>query len=364
MEGKNMRVLFDYQIFVQQEYGGVSRYYIELKKELEKYRDFKIDIKVLFPRNVYLRQEQNKRIYALKNQYLRLGIEIVNKIFNMILCLVNRYDIVHITWNSRYLNRLCKKKLIVTIHDMIHELYMKEDKVEIRNKRRAIEDATLILAVSNSTKRDILKIYPYIDEKKIRIIYHGTNHLPIAEAPVGIEIPEKYLLYVGKKEGYKNGLFFINCIDDLLALKNDLYFIFIGGGDWNEEERAVINKYSDRVIQMQVSDAELAYMYQNALAFVYPSLYEGFGLPILEAYDNNCPVVCSNTSSLPEVGGDAALYFDPTDKKEMIAQIMKVINDPFLKKEMIKKGLERTKIFAWENTAKEIYAAYKSVADR
>ena len=154
----------------------------------------------------------------------------------------------------------------------------------------------------------------------------------------------------------------MTCIEKILVNNQDLCFIFVGGGSWSEEEQVIVDKFGDRVLQLQVSDAELAYLYQNAIAFVYPSLYEGFGLPILEAFDNQCPVICSNTSSLPEVGGDAALYFAPTAEKELIDQIMKIINKPDLRNAMIKKGVERTKLFTWENTAKEIYEIYKTLS--
>ncbi len=354
-----MKVLFDYQIFTQQEYGGVSRYYIELKQELGKNKDCFIDIKVLFPKNKYLEKKLHRRTFPLKNKYWNLFVEIINKVYDLLLCIFHKYDIVHLTWNARYLNNVCKGKLVVTIHDMIHELFMKNATIEIRNKKRAIEDSTLIITISHSTKKDILNIYPYIDENKIKVVYSGTTHLPKAKKPTSIIIPDNYLLYVGKRENYKNGYFYMNCIDELLMKKDDLYFIFVGGEIWNKEESELVKKHADRVIQLQVTDAELAYLYQNAIAFVYPSLYEGFGLPILEAFDNHCPVICSNTSSLPEVGGDAALYFEPTEKKELIDQIMKIINNPDLRNEMIKRGVERTKLFTWENTAKEIYEIYK-----
>lgn len=357
-----MNILFDYQIFAQQEYGGVSRYYIELKQELEKNKDCFIDIKVLFPQNKYLEKELHRRTFTSKNKYWNLFVELINKVYDLILCIFHKYDIVHLTWNARYLNDVCKGKLVVTIHDMIHELFMKNATIEIRNKKRAIEDSTLIVADSYSTKNDILSIYPYVDEEKIKVVYLGTNHLPLPKKPIGISLPKNYLLYVGKRDGYKNALFYMTCIEKILVNNHNLYFIFAGGGSWSKEEQDFVDKFGDRILQLQVSDAELAYLYQNAIAFVYPSLYEGFGLPILEAFDNQCPVICSNTSSLPEVGGDAALYFAPTAEKELIDQIMKIINNPDLRNEMIKKGVERTKLFTWENTAKEIYEIYKTLS--
>lgn len=357
-----MKILFDYQIFAQQEYGGVSRYYIELKQQLEKNKDCFVDIKVLFPKNKYLAKELHRRIFPSKNKYWNLFVELINKVYNLTFCVINKYDIVHLTWNARYLNSFCKGKLVVTIHDMIHELLIKDATIEIRNKKKAIEDSSLILTISNSTKKDILNIYPYIDENKIKVVYLGTTHLPEAQKPASIIMPDNYLLYVGKRGSYKNGYIYMSCIDELLMKKDDLYFIFVGGEIWNEAEKRLIEKHADRIIQLHVSDEELSYLYQNAIAFVYPSLYEGFGLPILEAFDNNCPVICSNTSSLPEVGGDAALYFEPTQKKELIDQIMRVINDLDLRNEMIKKGVERTKYFTWENTAKEIYEIYKAIS--
>lgn len=358
-----MKVLFDYQIFTSQEYGGVSRYYMELKNELEKINGIQIDIKPLFPRNRYFQKKYHRKIYISKNKNWILFTEILNKMYNFLLCLINRYDVVHITWNARYLNRLCKSKLIVTVHDMIHELYMEDAVIEIRNKKRAIEDSAIIVADSYSTKNDILRLYPYIDEKKIKVVYLGTNHLPAAQKPSSVLLPAKYILYVGRREGYKNGMFYIKSIPRLLQMEPDLHFVFVGGERWNSSEEKLVDQYRDRIVQLQVSDAELAYIYQNAAAFVYPSLYEGFGLPVLEAFDNKCPVICSDTSSLPEVGGKAALYFDPLDMEDMIKQVMKVLDSEELQSEMIKKGQERVKTFTWEKSAQEICDIYRSLKE-
>lgn len=229
---------------------------------------------------------------------------------------------------------------------MCQEIYEHDElKHEIALKKAHILKSDLIIAVSENTKNDILHFYPVVDPEKIKVIY---------EAPVKIDnvkeisgLPDKYILYVGQREKYKNFLFFIDSICDLLKEDKDLYVVCLGP-ECSENENNTFEKLgiSNKVKFFKINDEELNFAYQNARCMVYPSLYEGFGLPVLEAMQNGCPCVISNTSSLPEVGGNAAMYFDPTNKIDINEKVNKMLNDKSLNIKYSKMGLERVKDFS------------------
>jgi glycosyltransferase involved in cell wall biosynthesis len=137
--------------------------------------------------------------------------------------------------------------------------------------------------------------------------------------------------------------------------------ICAGGGNFTVQERKDINRLqlSDKIIQMDIDDNMLPYLYSKAQAFVFPSLYEGFGIPVLEAFACGCPVLLSNRSSLPEVGGDAARYFDPESVPSLVERLAEVIEDKAIADDMKTKGINRSKLFSWENTALKTIEAYK-----
>lgn len=360
-----MKVLFDYQIFIQQRFGGVSRYHIELAKELGKIKNCKVDIPVIGNINHYLAETGEYPELSYSNTWVRRSEVFKNRIFTILKILGGSYDIVHPTWYAPYINRVSKGKLVVTIHDMVQELYAKEQVKNILSKKLAIYQSDAIIAISKNTKKDILKIYPDVNPDKIRVIYHGTNHLPNPCKPNSSEVPKKYLLFVGKRSGYKNVKVVFDAFSEVIKSNsyNDLRLVLVGGGKLDKNEYSYLKflHIEKHVIQMDVSDAELAYLYDSAIAFIYPSKYEGFGFPILEAFDNCCPVISSNTSSLPEVGGNAALYFDPNCMDQLKEQIFKLLNNVQLRTELIQQGTERVKFFTWERTALETYELYNDL---
>lgn len=356
-----MRVLFDYQIMKEQKYGGVSRYFAELISEMGK-NNCRCFIPVLFSKNFYLHKLLGRKIYTYHSFVMNAFSAVINILYTFVLYVFIKPDVVHLTWNNPYMNWLCREKLVCTIHDMIHEYYMPELKKDIYFKKRAIYDSRAIIAISENTKQDILNFYPDIDETKIYVIHHGTNHLP---APIPVHEVEdmKYIIFVGRRNGYKNAQFFLSEVTELLKNDSELCVFFAGGGYFSKEEEDLIKvlDIERQVIQRDVNDGELAFLYKNARCFVFPSLYEGFGFPILEAFDNLCPVVCSNTSSFPEVAGNAALYFSPFDGEELRSNLQMAIYDDEIRKKMIEKGSKRLQDFTWEKTAKKTLGVYKNV---
>lgn len=358
-----MRILFDFQIFNFQCFGGVSRYHIELKNELEKVGDVKVDIPILLNRNEYLAKLNNRRSFSTKHGTINRGIVFLNKILTIIATKSRKYEIIHPTWYTPYMNFSKYGKYVITIHDMIHELYPDGQEEQIAFKKQAIYESDLIIAISENTKRDIKRFYPDIPESKIKVVYHGTNHLPEPIKPQKLNIPDRYILFVGGREKYKNGFWLLESTAELLKNDKSLNLLYVGSNRLETDyiDFAIAHGIQNQVIQYNASDAELAYLYNHAICFVYPSSYEGFGFPILEAFDNGCPVVCSDNSSLPEVAGDAALFFEDKNKEELLEKIEEFISDKELREQYIKRGKERVKEFTWKKASLQTYEAYRQI---
>ncbi|MBI3384773.1 glycosyltransferase family 4 protein [Candidatus Gottesmanbacteria bacterium] len=230
-----------------------------------------------------------------------------------------------------------------------------------------------IFTISQASKDDIINLYQ-LPENKIAVTYPGIKELKnlrIKELSMNkvlekYGINHNYILFVGTVQPRKNIVKLIEAFSKITD--KDLELVIIGRSGWMYEEiYAAPKKFGvEQKVKFldSVSDEELPYFYKNAACFVLPSLYEGFGMPILEAMQNGCPVVTSNVSSMPEAGGNAALYVDPSNVGDILNKIKMVISDPKLQKEMIKKGYEQVKKFSWEKTARETLKVLEQVAGK
>jgi glycosyltransferase involved in cell wall biosynthesis len=248
---------------------------------------------------------------------------------------------------------------------MIHERYEEIRTIEKKisdHKRLLAKKASKIIAISENTKQDIIRYFDE-EEKKIEVVYLGNSIIPKSLPKNNISAPEKYLLYVGIRSFYKNFNPFLSSIVSSLKKDEELYLICAGGGEFTNNEISLFQKFGIRqkVIHHPVSDDLLGHLYRNARVFVFPSLYEGFGIPVLEAFACGCPAVLSDSSSLPEIAKDAALYFDPHDENSIRGTVEKVLYDETVRKELIAKGYERAKVFSWEKTARETKKIYESL---
>jgi len=250
---------------------------------------------------------------------------------------------------------------VFTVHDMTYELlphYFPRDNFYIRRfiaeKRRCLERATALIAVSENTARDIITCYPHIDAKKIITIHHGVDNIFFANNTELKNIDQKpYFLYVGSRSLYKNFLRLLIAFGESgLARSFDLHVISPVGTDFSPQEKEYINKYhlqGSIHLRTAVNDDNLRASYQAAVALVYPSEYEGFGFPILEAMASGTLVATASTSSLPEVGGDVAFYFDPHSPESIadcLCQIGRLSLE--LRHQRIIQGVKRAKMFTWE----------------
>lgn len=371
-----MKVLYDNIIFITQNYGGVPRYFFELMNYYKKNHSLDFRFPIAYSENEYLKDtdiapwiKKIKQSGILKIGEIRKNLRRLNQFLVRKNIKFQKYDIFHPTfYDGYYLDMIGDKKFIITIHDMIQEIFpndfINDPSQAAKYKKMCAYRADKIIAVSQNTKNDIIRFYPDIDPGKIEVIYHGNpfDRFNNSKKP-DIDVPEKYIFYVGNRNIYKNFNFFAKSIAPLLQEDKNIKLMIAGSCPITEDETYILNALNikDSVIYHRAKDEELLYLYQNALCFVFPSLYEGFGFPILEAFGAKCPVIASNRSSLPEVGADACQYFDPENQDSILYTVKKVIYDESLRQSMVEKGIQRAKDFSWEKTALQTKKVYEKV---
>jgi glycosyltransferase involved in cell wall biosynthesis len=359
-----MKILYDDQIFSMMTHGGVSRYHYELMKQLN-ILDIDTELSVFFSNNYYLRNKDVSSHYSS----LPFNLKIFNKTFPK----YNRrfsikkikdhsFDIFHPTSYSDYFfDALQKKPFVITVHDMITEIYEKNNSINLI-KKELITKADKIIAVSKHTKNDILN-FTSIEEDKIDVIYHGSSFAPancIDNNKIG---NRPYFLYVGGRQNYKNFDFLLKTFS-VFSLKYDDVLLLCTGSDFSKKEKGKISELSlnNKVKSVTAkNDIEMSQLYSQAIALIFPSLYEGFGMPILEAFSCKCPVLLSDSSCFPEIALNAGLYFDPTDIDSLFEKMSMIFEDEVLRRDLIKKGIQRSTCFSWSDTAKNTLQTYNSV---
>ncbi len=353
-----MKILYDHQTFYQK-IGGVSRYFTELLIELRK-NQCEIFLSCYFSNNLYVNKVKRvKAILPILNSHkLRMMMQTVNKILTIRLIRKNNFDIFHATQYSPYFIKYVNRKTVITIHDMISEIY-NNNSLNSKNKSIVIPIADAIVAISQNTKNDILKFYPTINPNKIVVIHHGVRHLHYKSLT---NYYGNYILFVGQRDGYKNFSIFFEAIKNILQNDKSINLVCTGSKFSDLELRKI--KEADITLQcfsISASNEELHSLYKYAKVFVFPSLYEGFGLPILEAFSNGCPVCLSNTSCFPEIAQDAALYFDPLSASDIKKCVESVVYSENISNDLVIRGYERVKHFSWEKSAQLHFELYKSL---
>lgn len=378
-----MKILYDHQAFDLQRYGGVSNSFAQLISHLPKEVEYSIAIKE--NDNVHINENFpdhfppksmgikdfiiNKPFRGqakLYNIYSRLFPSKTskgrNRLYSIETLKDGEYDIFHPTYFDNYfLKYLNGKPFVLTVHDMIPELlYSKKDKQAVE-KANLVKKAAHIVAVSENTKKELMDILN-VPESKISVIYHGSPgivsvyHKPIVDKP--------YLLYVGSREGYKCFMPMLKCLLPFLYNHLDINVV-CSGPNFSYTERRFFKTYGiqSRVIHVNGDDEIIMNLYSHALCFIYPSIQEGFGIPILEAYKADCPVLLNNKSCFPEIARDAALYFDLTENSSDLVQVMESflsMSDNF-KADLLRRQRERLEFFSWEKSSRQLCEVYKSL---
>lgn len=369
-----MKVVYDYQAFSWAKYSGISRYIYEIASRIAGNNKFEIEILAGLYANDYLKHCKPGLVKGWK-------IPLIPKLAkptNLINCILSKYwlkksdfSILHETYYSA--NNIAPegRTVVLTVYDMIHEKmghYLPEKSRDFAKvKKAAIMRADHIICISDNTKKDLLDIYD-LDPKIISTTHLGSS----------LSIPHKsekkmakrfinspYILYVGERKlKYKNFTNLLIAYATCKQLRQGLKLVCVGMHSFSQDETNEIRKLNlkaDQVIHVSAGDELLSNLYTHATALVYPSLYEGFGIPLLEAMSFGCPVICSNTSSIPEVVGSAGQYFDPHNIDNIVDSIAKVIFSTELSNELIKLGKERAKLFSWEACANKTQSIYESL---
>lgn len=368
-----MKIAYDAQIFFEQTYGGASRYICELATHISELKDFKVSITAPMHINAYLDHLPPQIVSGFRlpgTDHLALSARGIGMCFGDIMLRSISPDIIHETYYFPYRLGPHRARRVLTIHDMIHEKFSADfastDRTA-RFKQMAAKRADHIICVSDSTRRDVIELMD-ISSDKISVIYHGfgIKHkaVPIS-ANIEQHFDKPFILYVGNRGRYKNFSGLLKAYGTSTELKKHCRLICFGAGQFSADELETIKMYGlngGHVIQIGGDDNVLAALYKSALTLVYPSLYEGFGFPPLEAMYFDCPVVCSDTSSIPEVIGDAGEYFDPNNFDSIRSKIELVVNSVSLRNELIEKGRERINNFSWEQCANETADVYRKLS--
>jgi len=371
-----LKILFDTQIFNNQKFGGISRYFTEIITGI-KLKGHQAIPKKIFADNLPLRQNALSKLDLFtQTRYFRGKARINNLIEkyqeNDIASKVKggNYDIFHPTYyDPRFLDYKPKNKpFVLTVHDMIHELQLDNlfgcEHKETTGKKILIPEADHIIAVSQSTKQDILTLFPSVPEDKITVIHHGNPLENIQPAATNTFNPD-YFLYVGMRNSYKNFNWLIKAISGYL-IENELHLICAGGYPFSAEELKLIEllKLKGKIHFAGIEcDSDLCALYKNAKCLIIPSLYEGFGMPILEAFSCDCPVLANASSSLPEIAGPAAIYFDAKEQ-DTILRGLDEIQQKDIRDRKLTAGKDQLKKFSWEKSVDQHIEVYRRLLNK
>lgn len=364
-----MKIAFDYQTFTNQSYGGISRYYTYLASNLARNNDIKVIAGI--HKNNYLSELPRRLVSGFK--VLRYPPK-TGKLFQLCNHLTTESllpffspDIIHETYYSSLPVLKSKALRVASVYDMIHEIFPKNfgsgDHTSLL-KRATFARVDHIISISNSTKNDLVRLFD-IDESKISVVHLGVDASSFRlSGSEGALIEGNYILYVGSRFGYKNFSGLIKAYSTSAALKREFKVVAFGGGAFSKNEMSSFSELGldeKNVKQIDGTDEMLKKLYSNASVFVYPSVYEGFGLPPLEAMASGCPVVSSNTSSMPEVVNDAGIYFDPENHESIRNAVESVVFSKSKRDEIVAKGFDNVKLFTWDNCASNTLSVYKKL---
>jgi glycosyltransferase involved in cell wall biosynthesis len=363
-----MKILYDGQIYAAQTAGGINRYFGNLIDRLPQdihptltapYRKNKLH----YPSNpnLSLKEYRGFRPHRLSHPVRQRYFQWIGD--------RTPHDILHPTYYNRLTNQPFSQishPLVITVYDMIHEIFaeaIEPSGVTIREKKDAIESADALLCISESTKTDLIKYFPSV-ESKITVTYLASEFsgdLAYGDEPIP---SQPYFLFVGSRaKAYKNFDTLLIAFSKAASVNPDICLCVVGS-HFDAEEQAQIEELNltDRIQHyLYADDNHLAKLYRCSIAFVYPSLYEGFGIPPLEAMACGTVVVASNSSSIPEVVGDAGILFEPKAAKDLADILLHLLDSPSVRDRLIAKGHQRRQEFSWDKTATQTVDVYRSL---
>ncbi|MEI7437332.1 MAG: glycosyltransferase family 1 protein [bacterium] len=363
-----MRVLYDYQAFGAQRAGGVSRYFVELLREWR--RSGTVNPELIVPLSVNCHLADARTELGAIGHGLQLpsawrpgpALALVNRVLFAAATLGRGWDLYHPTYYNDLWPAPRARRRVVTVFDMTHErfphLFAAHDPTATR-KRLAIQAAHGIICISETTRRDLVEITGVAAENTT-VIPLATHIGEVRAAP--FSHPRPFWLFVGARGGYKKFSVLIEALAGMPAL-NETDVICFGGGRFTEVEHRLLAAHAltARVRWVAGDDALLRGAYDHALALVYPSCYEGFGLPPLEAMTLGCPVVATNSSSLPEVVGKGGILIPPDQLPALSDALVSLAQNSALRSALVTAGLKQATRFSWKNCAAQTAAYYRRV---
>jgi glycosyltransferase involved in cell wall biosynthesis len=367
-----VRIAVDHQVTSLQDAGGMSRYHYELARHLRGREGISLDLLFGGQSSVLPFAELQGAGVRVESWKSRLGPGYPRYAMNAlwtaaIAPLRGRYDLYHASY-QRWEPAIRHRALVATHHDATQERFPRlfPNAAAIRaRKGKLYRRADLVICVSESARRDLMEIYG-VEEAKTRLVHHGVTPVAGMAAPFEDGDSRPYVLYVGSRSAYKNFSALLRAFAETAAALS-MRLMVAGGGGWSASERAAIAEHGlqKRVVLLpRVDEAQLGALYRGAALLVYPSLYEGFGLPPLEAMDAGCPVLVSHTSSLPEICGDAAHYFDPASRDALTEMLGRLLGDAALLSGKVDAGRAWVGRYTWELAAAGTLAVYREALER
>lgn len=361
-----MQILYDGAIYGYQKVGGINRYFDNIISKLPN--DFNPTLTSVRPRNEPHPYHPNLKVFSYKQfRPRRVSLWLASYYFQLV-GMLNNYQIFHPTYYTLITRQSFQKKrcpVVLTVYDMIHEIYA--DLMDINGeateiKKRAILAADIVLCISENTKIDLLDRYSLPEERVL--VTHLATEFNSSFGYGDESIPHSpFFLYVGGRIFYKNFNNLLTAFSSVISKVSDITLCVVGSPFDSSEQAMIAEMNIGKHIQHvgYISDSRLAKLYRNCIAFVYPSLYEGFGIPLLEAMICQAPIIASNTSSIPEVVGDAGLLFNPSSILDLADRLMFLLENPVERERLKVQGLEQNKKFSWDKTVTKTIDAYRSV---
>lgn len=368
----HMRIIYDHQVFSLQNSGGISSYYYELASHLSRGAFADVDVFLGLNHCIYpFRNLESPRAHIRgRDTNLRPGLPryALNELLTGAWSVAGgRWDIYHNTL-YRFMPTARARRFVATHHDCVQERFPElfPDHARIIGaKRRMFHQADLVLCVSESSRADLEHFYG-VEPSRCKVIYNGVS--PMVRTEMGKtellqRVQRPFLLYVGIRAQYKNFRGFLSAFAEA-GLRADYDILALGGGPFSDEELRFIRSHGlqEAVISVPTASSDLlAEAYSMARLLVYPSLYEGFGFPPLEAMSLGTPALVAASPATLEVCGDAAIFFDPSDQADFVTTLKLSLEDEAPRQEKIAIGLEFVQRYKWDHTAAQVLAAYQSI---
>ncbi len=358
----------DEQIFALQPYGGISRMFASLARQFFARPELSVELLPLAAPviNRYVLDDDLVRerlaVWDAGHEYKSVAR------YFMRVQPRRGLDVVHNTFYLPHgLASYPGARRIVTVHDMIPEMMPNTRRRLdfLTLKKRYVKSADHVICVSEATRSDLEATYGPLNVP-VSVIHHGVDPRFSPDAPALNALPSSYVLFVGHRGQYKDAAVLMEAFAEIADRDPELTLLFVGGGAFTADERSRLRALGieDRTLQTSLADDHMPSVYAHATAFVFPSRFEGFGLPALEAFACGTPTILARATSLPEVGGDAAVYFESGDAHGLAERLSHVFDDENFRDQLSERGLARAQLFTWDKTAEQTVRVYQEAITR